>query len=126
MTRYKDGQNLYYAGIRQDGKAVIKKKKNGVYTTLAISPQLYGGTYDKWTDPNLITEGQWIGIRSETKTLANGSVSVSLWLDKLNNGNWVKHLSIIDAASPITGAGYAGMRTDYMDVQFDNFKLTEL
>ena len=31
MTRYTDANNLYYIGIRVDGTAIIKKKKNGIY-----------------------------------------------------------------------------------------------
>ncbi len=132
MSRYTgDGQTLYYAGLRQDGTAVIKKKINGVYYTLAQAP-VFSGVYNKLTNPNLIPANQWMKLRTETKDLANGDVSVTVYVDKANNGTWTKVLSATDHAGTyggsavISGSAYAGIRTDYMDVDFDNYRLTEI
>jgi hypothetical protein len=48
MSRYVDYNNLYYAGVRVDGAAVIKKKYNGRYYTLAYE-KIFPGTYRRET-----------------------------------------------------------------------------
>jgi len=130
FSRYKDSQNLYYAGIRQDGMAVIKKKMNGTYYTMALE-RVWPGTYNKWTNPSLIPQKQWMRMRLVTQTETNGSVSLTLYVDKTNTGNYEQVARGIDNAgkyggSVISGAGYAGIRTDYEDVFFNDYRLTEL
>src|SRR6185369_138026 len=44
LARYVDVNNYYYAGIRADGYAVIKKKTNGAYQTL-VQKKILAGTY---------------------------------------------------------------------------------
>ena len=128
--RYEDQYNLYYAGIRQDGQAVIKKKIDGTYYTLG-EKQLFGSQddYDRWTNANLIPEGKWMAIRARYENLAGGSVRVRLYIDTNNSGAFTEVLSVTDAGTggaPLSGKGYAGIRTDYMDVQFDDFDLRNL
>lgn len=132
MSRYTgDGQTLYYAGLRQDGTAVIKKKLNGIYYTVAQA-KVFPGVYDKTTNSNLIPANQWMKLRTTVQDQADGSVLINVYLDQNNNGSWVKVLSGSDvpgkfSGTPvISGSYYAGIRTDYMDVQFDNYRLTEL
>jgi hypothetical protein len=127
MARYADSANLYYAGVRQDGQAIIKKKKNGTYTTLA-SKQVFGtaGEYDRDDNPNLIPEGDWMRLKVRTANMSDGSVMISLYLDEENDGTFVKLLSVNDSSSPLTSAGYSGIRTDYMDVSFDNLRIEKL
>src|SRR6266481_495168 len=72
-SRYENTQNLYSAGIRVDGAAVIKKEMNGTYYTLA-SKQIFPGTYNHTTNPNLLPTGKWMGLRSTTQTNTNGTV----------------------------------------------------
>lgn len=122
MSRYRDdGQTLYYAGIRVDGTAVIKKKYNGTYTTLA-QKKIFNGAYVDGDTVNLIPHNSWITLRSETDTNSDGSVTVRLLMKKVGETSFTKLLEAKDASSPITGAGYTGIRTDFMDVEFDNFK----
>lgn len=128
--RYKDQYNLYYAGIRQDGQAVIKKKIGGTYHTLG-EKQVFGDQddYDRWQKPNLIPQNVWMGLRAKYENLADGSVRIQLYLDKSNSGNFTQILSVIDSGAggaPFTNKGYAGIRTDYMDVQFEDFDLRNL
>jgi hypothetical protein len=59
--RYQNGNNLYYAGIRVDGYAVVKKKFHGQYYTLK-SVGVYPGVYKHKTNPNLLPLNQWIGL----------------------------------------------------------------
>ncbi|MBI2093864.1 MAG: hypothetical protein HYT88_03995 [Candidatus Omnitrophica bacterium] len=127
FNRYLDGNNLYYIGLRQDGTAVIKKKRYGVYYTLAQSPVYNGQTpYERDTTPNLMPGKQWTGLRSIVKTQSDGSVILQLFVDRNLTGNWQLALQTTDNnagsdGAPILSQGYGGIRTDYMDVQFDDY-----
>lgn len=127
FNRYVDGDNLYYAGIRTDGEAVIKKKKNGTYYTLA-SGQVYKGDadYNRDTNPNLIPGKQWIGLRSVITNDVGGRVHIKVYVDKQDNGVWTLVAQATDDGvsygdSAITQKGYAGLRSDYMDLEFDDY-----
>ncbi len=131
FNRYQDSDNLYYTGVRVDGSAIIKKKKNGVYYTMAEIKGIYPGTYNKSSAPNLLPKNKWIGLRSVVTNVANGSVRVDLYLDKGWSGQWVLVASAVDNGSQYGGAaftneGYGGIRTDFMDVTFENFRLRNL
>lgn len=130
FSRYQDSDNTYYAGIRVDGAAVIKKKQNGIYTTLAYVKGIYPGTYNRDSNPNLLPKNKWIGLRSETVNNPDGSVSIKLYLDKGWSGKWQLVAEAKDVGTvsgpPITTPGYGGIRTDFMDVTFENFRLTNL
>ncbi len=127
MNRYVDGNNLYYAGIRVDGLAVIKKKVRGTYYTLGQT-QIFPGNYHRENNPNLLPVNEWIGLRSRTTTL-NGEVKIELFMKRgLSRGEWDKILEatdngqdtkIIDARAPV------GIRTDFMDVSFESFAIKE-
>lgn len=127
--RYKDGDNLYYLGLRHDGSATIKKKINGTYYTLA-SAQIFGskGEYDRWNNPNLIPENQWMGMKARFDNLANGSVKITLYLDRYNNGIWKEILTATDSGTGggVLSPGSGGIRSDYMDVQFDDFEIRNI
>jgi hypothetical protein len=132
MNRYVDEDNLYYAGIRVDGTAVIKKKFGSVYYPMAQNP-LYASeaTYNVYTTPNLLPGDIWIGLRSTIKTNANGTVTIQLFVDKLNKKQWVLAATAVDdginyGGPVIDQPAMAGIRTDFMDVQFDNYRLTNL
>ena len=128
MSRYLDGNNLYYAGLRTDGQAVIKKKQNGVYYTLALQKVL-DGTYNRETNPNLIPKEKWMGLRSEIYSY-KGEVYINLYLDKNNDGTYILLTQAHDykksQGTPIDKSGYTGIRADFMDVEFDNYKLVNL
>jgi hypothetical protein len=116
MSRYQDGDNLYYAGLRVDGHAVIKKKQNGTYTTLAELP-IYLGPYE---GENLIPHNEWIALKSEVVT-RDERVEITLSM-KDHKDMWQPILSATDTDSPILGKGHVGIRTDFMDVEFDDFR----
>ena len=130
LSRYKTSSTLYYAGVRVDGYAVIKKKINGTYHTLASKKIFWSpGLYDKVVHPNLIPKNTWIGLRSETKNNPDGSVGVKLFTDVGKKGVWSLILESTDngvGGTAITSSGYTGIRTDFMDVQFDNYKLENI
>lgn len=130
FSRYKDHNNLYYMGVRVDGQAVIKKKQGSIYHTLAIK-KILDGEYSKENNPNLLPTMSWIGVRSEIKDQSDGSVLLTLYIDKKNDGHWQEVLKTEDKIEdedgpPIKGEGYIGIRTDFMDVLFRDFVVTTL
>lgn len=123
MSRYQNENNLYYAGIRVDGAAVIKKKYGGKYYTLAYA-RVFPGTYDRTSRPNLLPKDLWVGLRSELTNNPDGTVRIVLYVDP-GPGGWVLVFDVLDnglAFGPaITSAGYGGIRTDFMDVELENY-----
>ena len=122
FSRYLDSANLYYVGVRVDGAAVIKKKINGTYYTIASVPYL-AGSYNRDTSPNLLPKSVWIGLRSETVTNLDSSVTIRLYVDEGRTGVWKLVLQGKDdglqfGGGAITREGYTGIRTDFMDVSF--------
>ncbi len=127
--RYVDSQNLYYMGLRVDGHAVIKKKLNSVYSVLKEVPAVPDTLpYDKNINPGLLPKGVWIGLRAEVTTESSGAVHIKLWTDIGRTGNWKLQAEAVDtpANSVIPGPAHVGIRTDFMDVSFTNFKIQEL
>ncbi len=132
MSRYQDkGETLYYAGIRVDGTAVIKKKYKGTYYTMA-QRSIFEGTYKgSRDDTNLLPHNEWITLKSETVTNEDGSVVVRLFIKKEGFAQWTQIFEALDSGQygdtpPIRDAGYAGIRTDFMDVKFENYKLNKI
>lgn len=128
FNHYVNSQNLYYAGIRVDGTYVIKKKIDSTYYTMAQTPYT-SAYYNTTTGPNLIPENEWIGLRTVVTDNSNGSVTVTLYSDIGKTGTWKQVLQATDSGQygstkPITSAGSVGIRTDFMDVQFQNFEVT--
>ena len=131
FNRYVDGDNLYYTGIRVDGTAVIKKKINGIYYTMSQKPIFNGSKYDASINPSLLPKNVWIGLRGEVKTNSNGTVSIKLFMDNGKTGNWVLVAEARDDGKSYGGAsilseGYAGIRTDFMDVEFDDYRIVKI
>ncbi len=127
LSRYSDEKDLYYAGIRVDGYAVIKKKSNGTYYTL-IQKQIFPGTYDRTTNPNLLPLHTWIGLKTTITTLPDKTVHLELSMRR-GNGDWQQILETTDTgtdAPVIDTTAHAGIRTDFMDVQFDNYSVKEI
>ncbi|MDA1334691.1 MAG: hypothetical protein O2794_01585 [bacterium] len=129
FNRYQDGDNLYYAGIRVDGAAVIKKKIGGEYYTLDYQPY-FEGEYNRDTHPNLLPHKQWLGLKSVVQTQEDNTVLIQLYLDEYNKGDWKLVAEAIDdgsqAGAPFLKEGHAGIRTDFMDVEFDNYLIREI
>ena len=129
FNRYQDGQNLYYTGVRVDGTAVIKKKKNGAYYTMGQT-RIIQGTYNRDSNPNLLPKNSWFAIRSEITDEVAGT-RIKLFVDMNKIGAWKEVLNVLDngstyGGSAIAGPGYAGIRTDFMDAQFDNYRMKNL
>jgi len=119
FMRYSDEKNLYYAGLRVDGTAVIKRKKDGIYTTLDQEP-IFTGTYNKDSNPSLLPKNVWIGLKVEI--FGN---NIHLYSDIGETGRWTLMASTTDK-DPITASAHGGIRTDFMDVMFKDFKMEKL
>jgi len=128
FNRYQNENNLYYTGLRVDGYAVIKKKINGVYSTLAYTRML-PGTYNRSTNPNLLPLNTWIGMRSEVTT-TSGIVTIKVYSDIGKTGSWKLVAQATDNGNtngPILDtSGFGGIRTDFMDVSFDFYNIAEI
>jgi hypothetical protein len=130
MNRYVDGQTLYYTGIRVDGAAVVKKKVNGTYVTLAYKPVFSGSAYNHDTNPNAIPHGSWIGLKAVVNDVTNGTVGIKLYYTAGQSDNWQLLIDVTDTGKTggaiISAAGNAGIRTDFMDVDFSDYRISEL
>lgn len=131
MTRYVDQNNLYFTGLRVDGYAVIKKKISGRYYTMAYKPVISGKKYHRDTNPNLLPSGTWIRLKTVTKNLDAKRVSIKFYVDIGKTGAWTLAAEAIDdgvsyGGAALTDAGYSGVRTDFMDVSIDDFRLANV
>ena len=131
FNRYLDSNNLYYAGIRVDGLAVIKKKMNGTYYTLNSKKIYTDASYERKTSPNLLPHGTWVGLRSEVLNNPDNTVTIRLFTDVGKTGVWKLVLETKDdnksfGGNAISSSGYAGIRLDFMDVDFSNYKITNI
>ena len=130
FNRYQDGDNLYYTGLRVDGYAVIKKKLDENYHTLSEKKVFSGSDYDRDKNPNLLPVNKWMGIRSEVKTNSSGGVEISLFYrESRDQGDWKLVSHYVDTGQKddeIMAPGYGGIRTDFMDVEFDEYKIIDI
>jgi hypothetical protein len=131
LNRYIDGNNLYYTGIRVDGAAVIKKKKDGKYCTISHKPVFNGAKYDRASNPNLLPKNTWIGMRSVVENTTNGATRIKLYLDIDRTGKWDLALDAVDDGErfdgkPLSSSGYTGIRTDFMDVELTEYRIEEI
>lgn len=132
FNRYIDYNNIYYTGLRVDGAAVIKKKIGGTYYTMAYK-NLFPTSppYNRNTNPNLLPKDTWIGMRSEIRDIPGNQVRIKLFVDIGKTGVWVPALEVVDngrnfGGTVIGNEGYAGVRSDFMDIDFDDYQLIEL
>lgn len=126
FNRYQDSDNLYYTGVRVDGYAVIKKKLNGEYFTLAYKKFFGGKKYDSKSRSSLLPSKKSIGLKSEVRNTDDGKVEIKLFVANGRKGKWVLAAEAVDEGDVISSEGYGGIRTDFMDVEFDKYKITEL
>lgn len=95
--RYRDADNLYVAGIRNDNQIQLKKKVNGIYTTLGTAP----------------IDGNKLGYWYKMVVMAKGT-NIQIYVDG------TKYIEANDAS---LSAGRAGIRTDNIEAYFDNFEV---
>ena len=130
FNRYQSGDNLYYTGLRVDGAAVIKKKINGTYYTMAYN-QVISGVYNRISNPNLLPVNTWIGIKSEVVTGQDNSVVIKFYIDINRTGTWTLAAQATDdsksfGGSSIINSGFAGIRTHFIDAEFDDYSVRSI
>lgn len=130
MSHYLDADNLYYAGLRVDGFAVIKKKINGKYITLG-EKKYSNVKYNKQSGLVSLPMNKWIGEKLETKNNSDDTVELILYVDLSGSGEWQELLDLRDSlrssgAPPLISAGNTGIRSDFMDVEFSNYKVEKI
>jgi hypothetical protein len=129
MQRYLGADDLYYAGLRLDGTAVIKKKRGGRYETLAIVPRLPGASEGRVREDGLPV-GRWIRLRSTAIDGPDGAVRLALYVagERPDDG-WTVAAEAVDDGSrgaPIREPGRAGIRADFADVEIDEYEAAEI
>lgn len=103
--RYRTSDDLYVASVRRDGYATIKRKWDGVYTTLG-TVSLPASLLDS---NGQLKSGVWITLRfsiigNELKFYVNGT-------------------HMMTRTSGTFSWGTTGIRTDYVDIYLDDWKL---
>ncbi|MBI5199958.1 MAG: hypothetical protein HY925_00090 [Elusimicrobia bacterium] len=116
LRRYSEYTTYYVSIARRDGKAMIKKKVQG-----GPSPSNGGTYYDLASAPSPVRIGQRHRITGRAKNNADGSVTVSLFVD----GSLV--VEAVDrgtGGAPLTGAGGTGVRGDFAGFSVDDLNVT--
>ena len=72
-------------------------------------------------------EAHMLEIAGWVRNNSDGSVEVQLLVDQ--GGGWNVVLDAVDTGAsggaPITADGYGGIRTDFMDVDFESYSITK-
>lgn len=131
VSRHLDNETSYYAGMRVDGYAVITKRFKGTYYTM-VEKRVFEGEYIREKDINLLPHNEWISLQSETSTDHDGTVTISLSMKRKGESEWTELVRATDdgtsyaSTTPLVGKFPVGIRTDFMDAEFDNFWVEEI
>lgn len=98
--RYKDYDNLYVTGLRNDNSLHLKKKINGTYYTLAQVP-ISSNRLNYWYKMKLVAAGKRIQVYVDGQ----------------------KYIEVTDGSIV---SGKVGIRTDNIEAYFDNFTVYSL
>jgi hypothetical protein len=121
FQRYLSENDDYASGVRVDGQATIKKKTGGTTRTLALRDlYAHGAAWDRDVNFTFLPQGRTIAMRTETRNQPDGSVDLRLFVD----GDLV--LEVIDGTGGLTSPGLTGIRSDFMDVEFEGYEVTPL
>ncbi|MBS3174348.1 NUDIX domain-containing protein [Candidatus Woesearchaeota archaeon] len=125
FMHYEDQDNSYYAGIRVDGAAVIKKKEEGKYYLMSYK-KIFKGEYNREKNPGLLPKNEWIGLRTQILNNEDNTITIKLYIENKEK-KWDLILEALDdgftyGRSVIDG----GIRTDFMDVEFKDYKTRKL
>ncbi|MGH7821181.1 MAG: hypothetical protein ACREQ9_15555, partial [Candidatus Binatia bacterium] len=97
MARYRGKDDLYYAGLRVDGRAIVKKKVGGRYLTLAEKPVYANDApYDRAANPILLPLERWIGLRTTVRNDESGGVFIRLDLREDDAAAWTPIIEVHD------------------------------
>ena len=108
FLRYRSTHFNYAASVfRRDGQVVVKKEYGGLYTTLAKAPG------------PVPAPGAWIPWRVTARTVAGAVVIRMIQGDRLV---LEARDSGADGTPALTGPGQAGLRADFLELEFDAFQ----
>ena len=122
MAHYASQDDLYYIGVRVDGQVIIKRKAEGVYSTLAAKPW-FSGTYHRDMKPCLIPINSWITLKAYVKSL-NGVTSLSLYISDPGSTTLRLAISVSDVYPALAVPGRVGVRSDFMRIEFDDITIS--
>ena len=93
--------------------------------------QIFPGDYEREKDMSLVPQIEWLTLRTETTTNKKGVVTISLFMKRATETKWTLLLKGLDTGTnfdspPLVGSHPLGIRTDFMDVEFDNFMAEKL
>lgn len=128
FQRYQDDGTFYYVGLRVDGEVIINKKVDGVYYTVHSLPFLISAPPGQMSEMK-IPLNTWIGIKSSIRTAPDGNTHIRVFLDIGAKGTWTLAIETYDngkLGSAILPPGHVGIRTDFMDVEFRDYRVTAL
>ena len=103
FNRYQDSNNLYYAGVRVDGHAVIKKKLNGEYFMLDYKKFFGGKKYNPKSRPSLLPTKRVSASKPKSgipMTAKSRSSFLSPMAEK-GNGSWRPKQLMKAMSSPV-------------------------
>ncbi len=134
IDRYDMANDSYYMmGFRTDGAGVLKKKVGDKFYTLQYSPLFFvgddSGDYDSASRFNMLLKNTWIMMRSEIRNNANGTVDLQFYYNYCGFGWILAGFATDDGVlyGPVLGgSGLAGVQSDFMDVQYDDYALEGL
>jgi hypothetical protein len=122
LSRYGNVDNFYQIGIQVNGNAVVKKKYNGLYHTLAESKILLS-EYNEETKESLLPKSTKIGIKTEFEVIED-TLLIKLYIDQ--GEGWSLALETEDngdAYGPVLPDGRIGIKSDFMDLNFIDYLL---
>lgn len=129
FNRYQNSDNLYYVGLRVDGAVTIKKKSKGAYSDLYYVKGIFKEEYNREENVSLLPVGTWIGLKNVIQNNSDDQVKIEVYTDIGRTGEWKLVAEATDTGEgsvrAFIGSGNAGIRTDFMDVEFDDYSIRE-
>lgn len=123
MFHYVDESNVMYLSARHDGQISVKRKENGVYTTLAIVPAWFPGDYDRILHPTLLPVGTTFSLKVAVKS-SGGVTSITAWVSDPGTTTYHQVLTTSDNAPALAVPGRVGIRSDFCSTEIDNISIT--
>ncbi|MCA9308573.1 hypothetical protein KC980_03600 [candidate division WWE3 bacterium] len=121
LSKYKNEQTYYKAGLRVDGNFIISRTLNGE-TQILAAKTYFLGDYDRTQTPYLINTSEEDLLKFETIETKDG-VMLKLYYRDTPKRDWFTMLEVFDPTDmAIVSKGKNGIQTDFMDVEFTNYK----
>lgn len=100
---------------------MIKKKENGIYSTLA-----YASLFSPEEDGNAIPENEWLTLTMHTENTASNTVHIAVVFSKDGSESRIEALDTPREGSPLFERSHNGIRSDFFDAEFSDYSVEEL